>query len=143
MAIIVVGALVVLATRKDETVGLKRRIRIDDFSFQVDKVYEIRSATGTDLVAELTVNNEAKRVDFDFDPSLIVLVDENGKSTKGRASAGQTGALHLIAAQSGKTTLEFPLPKRAGHAYLQWAFGGEVGRSADRILFGDKRVQVK
>ncbi|HET6645342.1 MAG TPA: hypothetical protein VFG65_07585 [Fimbriimonadales bacterium] len=136
---LVLCALIVVFSRRNETVGLHKSIRIDDFSFTVDRVRELPDR----LLADITIRNEAARVSFDFDPSLIALCDERGAFSVGMAERGSAANLHLTAGASGSATVKFPPPNKGVHAYLRWSFGGGLGRLADDVLYGSKRVRIR
>ena len=132
------GFGVILLTRRDQTFGPRSRVRIDDFAFTVETLEHCKGR----LRVSLTIHNEAQRVSFDFDPALIVLTDDSGSIVPAKGVPGKRAFFQLAAGSSAPVLLEFPEPKAGQHAYLEWSFGGGLGRFADKILFGRKRARI-
>jgi hypothetical protein len=134
--LLAVSIVLSLVLRRSEEVGLNHEILTDDFGILVRGFHE---SHGVGL-ADITVTNHAKRVEFDFDPSLVKVIDSDGGVHVGSPVQGG-GKTTLAPGQSHETTLSFDLAGK-NPQYLKWNFGGAIGGFLDDLLFGDRRIAL-
>ena len=95
VAIVLLG-IIALLNRRSQTVSLNQEIQYDDFAFaalgarqaatHADAPYAAHEQ-GVYEIVTMKVINHALRVDFTFDKSTVVLVDEQGKEYHWSADA--------------------------------------------------------
>lgn len=165
-AIIIAGLCLVLLAilaalnRRTQIVGLNQEIQYDDFAFSV---LGARAATnlatsepqagaaGNYYVVTMKVANHALRVDYTFDKTAAILVDDAGREF--HLSASGQRALEsarkqkdecegpLPAGVSCTTELVFELPAGARVSHLRISEGGELGDILDSIFYGRKIIE--
>ncbi|MBI3653164.1 MAG: DUF4352 domain-containing protein [Acidobacteria bacterium] len=161
-----VGIGLLLATyaglnRRNQTVGLNQEIQYDDFGFAVLGTVKANavggyatqhSTEGQFYLVTLKVTNHAQRVNYRFNKSAAILVDESGReypisSVGQKALDGETTPSggcesELPPGASCVADLVFELPKAARLAYVRISEGGAVGDVLDTIFYGKKMIKV-
>ncbi|HKP85204.1 MAG TPA: DUF4352 domain-containing protein [Blastocatellia bacterium] len=154
-------ALVALLNRRSQMVGLNQEIQYDDFAFSVlgartaavvgDGQSRAR-AHGLFCVVTMKIANHALRVDYTFDKSDAILVDDHGNEF--RLSAEGQKALEenlkqdelcerpIPAGASCVTQVVFDLPADVRVSQLRISEGGQVGDVLDTIFYGKKRIAI-
>ncbi|MDB5349381.1 MAG: hypothetical protein JWN86_628 [Planctomycetota bacterium] len=132
-------------------------IRFDDFTFAVVGAREASLGSGAETrryqMVRLKVQNDAKRVTYQFHPRIAVMVDDDGRQY-GVSALGQVAldrlrgapdplATPLPAGASGTTELAFDLPETARNPRLKISHGGPVLDVVDDLLGGRRRLLLK
>jgi hypothetical protein len=159
---LVIGlVLLVLLTRRNVTVGLNAPIRYDDFVFTVlaarRTTPEQRIAPGhvpgtIDLVVSLEISNRARRVDFKFNDSMPVLVDEKGRTYQVSRTAqaaldaangkGNPASRPIPPGTKVVRDLVFEVPPDVKSPHLRIMMGGRIGDVLETTLFGRKQFAL-
>jgi hypothetical protein len=155
--ILVLAVALFFAASRERIVPLGRPQRFDDFGFAVVNVHRLeaieglRPERGTFLVVRLGIRNQAKRVDYQFQPDTAFVEDARGlrfpvsaEATRRRSES--SGGLPpcdrpIIAGSSCTTDLVFDVPASVRRA----RFGlpsGAVGDFLDRLLEGKVRFAL-
>jgi Domain of unknown function (DUF4352) len=161
LCLALLGILAALS-RRNQVVGLNREIQYDDFAFSVlgartaTSVGEGESqanADGAYCVVTMRVANHARRVDFTFDKSVAILIDDRGREY--HLSAGGQRALDsarkqrdecgdpIPAGASCTTEVVFELPAGARASQLRVSGGGPAGDILDTIFYGTKMIDLR
>jgi hypothetical protein len=162
VALIAVGlallGILTMLNRHPQVVGLNQEIQYDDFAFAALGVRQVavvgnvpnqRQAQGIYAVVTMRVANYAKRVDFTFDKSTVVLLDEQGheyhwsadaqRAFDATRSADQTCAEPIPAGAACVTEVVIDVPATARITQLRIS-SGSVGDALDTIFYGRKRI---
>ncbi len=138
-------------------VPTKTPIRFDDFRFEVIGAREAALGSGESRspyrIVSLQVHNEAKRVTYQFDPRIAILVDDAGREY-GVSAQGQTAldlerrtpnplAAPLPPGVSGTTELAFALPETAKNPRLKISHGGPILDVVDDLIGGRRRLLLR
>lgn len=154
------AGILALLNRHSQVVGLNQEIQYDDFAFAAlgvrrattSEARDRQPARGVYTLVTLKVINHARRVDFTFDKSTVILIDEHGIEYRwsadvqrdfeatGRASAGC--AEPIPAGASCTTEVIFDVPASARIIGMQITGGGAVGNVLDTIFYGNKRIAL-
>lgn len=150
-------AFIFISCSSDEkTIGLKQNIHHDDFEYSVQSVERAEyigsaKANGIFYIVTFQVQNDAKRVDHEWDNTIAYVVDEKGKeyenSYEQQKNLKQTKQFTLkekYVTQSGSTEttiLVFDLPKDAKETYLKVRGDFLMGDMLDGNQF--KKTKVK
>ncbi len=117
------------------------RIRHDDFAFTVRHVTRATGSTAQSLAVEILVENDAKRVDYAWSPTIVYLEDASG--TRFKPDLGNsTPSLTLAAGQSATVTVRFALPKPASDLRLGFLDGVLMGDVFDFMRYARTRVRL-
>jgi hypothetical protein len=159
---VILLAVLALLNRKNQTVGLRQEIQYDDFAFSVlgavkansvGNYVSQHSTEGQFYVVTLKIANHAQRVNYSFDKSVAILVDESGREYH-ISGAGQK-ALDGETTKSGGCESEIPpggscisdlvfeLPKEVRVSHLRVSGGGKAGDVLDTIFYGKKIIKVE
>ena len=159
-ACIALLGILALLNRRTQIVGYGREIQYDDFAFSVMNVTRVASigsngsqlpSRGAYYVVSLKVTNHARRVDYQFEDRIAVLVDETGReyhvSADGQRALEATRSTgpcteRLPAGASCVTQLVFDAPPGLGHPQLRISFGGPIGDMLDTVFSGNKRINL-
>lgn len=159
ICIVLLGILALL-NRHPQVVGLNQEIQYDDFAFaalgvrqaaSVGNASEPRRARGVYAIITMKIANHARRVDFTFDKSTVILLDEQGNEYHWAAevqgvydatrSSGESCAAPIAAGASCITEVIFDVPATARMAQLRIS-GGALGDILDTIFSGKKRIAL-
>ncbi|HKP12371.1 MAG TPA: DUF4352 domain-containing protein, partial [Blastocatellia bacterium] len=129
---VVLLVIVALLNRHPQVVGLNQEIQYDDFAFAATSARRAASfgdapaltrAQGVYEIVTMKVVNHARRVDFTFDKSTVVLVDEQGneyhwsadvqRAYDAAGARGGTCAEPIPAGASCTTEVAFDVPAAA------------------------------
>lgn len=129
-------------------------IQYDDFAFAVTTVQEWASKAVQPpphrqfYTVVVRVKNKARRVDFDFQPSVVSVQDSSGDEMTLRpdlareAKAPNGGATErLTPGQTIQVPLIFEGLQEATNIRVRFRFGGALGLFLDTLLSGDRRVE--
>ncbi len=138
------GALAAFASgRPPQAAAIGEPIRQDDFLYTVVGVAKMSSlgddgrktfAHGTFYVVSVDVENQARRVDYRWDPSIVYVVDAQGRRYQVALAAQEAlEAAHPVdaivpAGSSARFAVAFDLPRGIDHPALAFSNG---------ILMGD------
>ena len=158
-----VGLLAVLAllNRHNQVVGFNQEIQYDDFAFSVLNLRKAntlnRSVSGEDgesafYVVRMKIANHARRVNYTFKKSVVILVDDRGNEYH-LSAAGQkafeseptyTGGCEsdIPPGSSCLSDVVFQLPAAGKISHLRISEGGRLGDVADTIFYGNKVIKV-
>ncbi|MFL6213528.1 MAG: DUF4352 domain-containing protein [Blastocatellia bacterium] len=157
---VVLLAIVALLNRRPQIVGLNQEIQYDDFAFaalgarqaaSAGNAPEAARAQGVYEIVTMKVVNHARRVDFTFDKTTVVLVDEQGNEYHWSADAqrafdatrahNELCAEPIPAGASCVTDVVFDVPAAARIAQVRIS-GGAVGDVLDTIFSGKRRIAL-
>src|SRR5436853_1712629 len=162
LVIICIALLGILAllNRHSQVVGLNQEIQYDDFAFAalgvrqaatISNAPEPQRARGVYAMVTMKIANHAQRVDFTFDKSTVILVDEQGNEYHWSADVqrtydatrpqGEPCAEPIAAGVSCVTEVIFDVPATARIAQVRIS-GGPVGDVLDTIFSGNKRIPL-
>jgi hypothetical protein len=160
LAVILLSVLALL-NRQNQIVGMKQEIQYDDFAFSVlgavkansvGSYVSQHSTQGQFYVVTMKIANHAKQVNYSFDKSVAILVDESGKeyrisSTGQKALDGETTKRGSCESEippgaSCITDLVFELPKDVQISHIRVSGGGAAGDVLDTIFYGTKIIKV-
>ncbi|MEN3332624.1 MAG: hypothetical protein V7641_1989 [Blastocatellia bacterium] len=160
ICIVLLGILVLL-NRHSQIVGLNQEIQYDDFAFAalgvrqaatIGNAPEPQRAHGVYTMVTMKIANHARRVDFTFDKSTVILVDEQGKEYHWSADVqrafdatrlpSERCAEPIAAGASCITEVIFDVPAMARIAQVRISGGGPVGDLLDTIFSGKKRIAL-
>ncbi|MFL6274780.1 MAG: DUF4352 domain-containing protein [Blastocatellia bacterium] len=158
---IVLLGIIALLNRRSQTVGLNQEIQYDDFAFAALGVRQAATlgsapdaphAQGVYAIVTMKVANHARRVDFTFDKSTVILIDEQGNEYHWAVATQQTfDALRpasercaepIAAGATCITEVVFDLPATARITQVRISGGGAVGDVLDTIFYGKKRIAL-
>lgn len=129
----------------------------DDFGFTVVGVARLPEIgtvegplrpNGEFLVVDLQIANHAQRVDFQFDPRIVVVEDGEGKriqfSEPAQKLVDPMGAEvnSLAHGEVCRRKIAFDVPLGASGQRLHLSFGGRIGELLDWFLFGDRSLDI-
>ncbi len=153
--------ILALLNRHPQVVGLNQEIQYDDFAFAALGARQAATVGGTAgeqrargvyTVVAMKVVNHARRVDFTFDKSTVILVDEQGNEYHWSADAQsafdaarspvERCAEPIPAGASCTTEVVFDVPATARVAQVRISGGGAVGDVLDTIFYGKKRIAL-
>jgi Domain of unknown function (DUF4352) len=153
--------IVALLNRHSQVVGLNQEIQYDDFAFAalgmrqsatIGGAVDAPHAPSVYTIVTMKVANHARRVDFTFDKSTVILIDEQGSEyhwsadtqrafdAARPASAGCAGP--IAAGATCVTAVVFDVPATARITQLRISGGGAVGDLLDTIFYGQKRIAL-
>jgi Domain of unknown function (DUF4352) len=154
-------SILALLNRRSQVVGLNQEIQYDDFAFAAlgtRQAASIGNATGEQrargvyTIVTMKIVNHARRVDFTFDKSTVILVDEQGNEYHWSADvqtaleATRTPAAPcaepIPAGASCTTEVVFDVPAAARIAQVRISGGGQIGDVLDTIFYGKKRIAL-
>src|SRR5436853_11817 len=133
LVIICIALLGILAllNRHSQVVGLNQEIQYDDFAFAalgarqaatIGNVSEPQRARGVYAMVTMKIANHARRVDFTFDKSTVILVDEQGNEYHWSADVQRAydparlpAHVAIIMDGNGRWAARRNLPRIAGH----------------------------
>jgi len=155
---VVLLAIVALLNGRPQIVGLNQEIQYDDIGFAAMGARQAASvgnetarAQGVYEIVTMKVVNHARRVDFTFDKTTVVLVDEQGNEYHWSADAqrafdatrahNELCAEPIPAGASCVTDVVFDVPATARIAQVRIS-GGAVGDVLDIIFSGKKRIAL-
>jgi hypothetical protein len=157
---VIILSVLALLNRQNQTVGMKQEIQYDDFAFSVlgavkansvGSYVSQHSTEGQFYVVTMKIANHAKRVNYSFDKSVAILVDESGKeyrisATGQKALDGETTKSvgcesEIPPGGSCITDLVFELPKDVQVSHLRVS-GGAAGDVLNTIFYGKKIIKV-
>jgi Domain of unknown function (DUF4352) len=162
LAVIGVALLGILAllNRRSQVVGLNQEIQYDDFAFAAMAVRRAATVSGSSdeprargvyAIVTMKVANHARRVDFTFEKSTVILIDEQGneyhwsedaqRAFDAARPAGERCAEPIPAGASCTTEVVFDVPAEARITQLRIS-GGAVGDVLDTIFYGNKRIAL-
>jgi hypothetical protein len=160
ICIVLLGILALL-NRHPQIVGLNQEIQYDDFAFaalgvrqaaSIGSAPEQQRARGVYAIVKMKVANHARRVDFTFDKSTVILVDEQGNEYHWSADVqhafdatcapSEQCAEPITAGASCVTEVIFDVPAMARIAQARISGGGPVGDVLDTIFSGKKRIAL-
>jgi len=160
LAVILLSVLALL-NRQNQIVGMKQEIQYDDFAFSVlgavkansvGSYVSQHSTQGQFYVVTMKIANHAKQVNYSFDKSVAILVDESGKeyrisSTGQKALDGETTKSGSCESEippgaSCITDLVFELPKDVQISHIRVSGGGAAGAVLDTIFYRTKIIKV-
>ena len=118
------------------------------------KVMEIREAWGLEYLRTgerpdptpreyevvVEVKNSARRVDFEFDPSVVRAFGPDGKPLALEAMPAG-GSLHV--GESLDRIYRFKGTAELQEMLIRFSFGGSVGSFADSVLSGNRQVRLQ
>jgi len=155
-------ALLAVMNRRDQTVGLNKEIKYDDFAFSVLEVArqnslgegaDLRTAEGNYFVVTIKVANHAVRVDYKFRNGAAILVDQAGRefhlSRDGQRALESTHGYRdgcdgqIPAGASCTTQVVFDLPADARPSHVRFSEGGGIGDLLDFVFYGTKRIDLR
>lgn len=111
-------------------------ISFDDFDFTANSAKEVSPGT---YEVEIQVRNSAKRVDFDFDPSVVRGFDKNGQPLKvGTLPASAT----LKPGQSVKRAFRMSGANGMDEITISFEFGGRIGAFLDTLIYGKREIRL-
>jgi Telomeric repeat-binding factor 2. len=163
LVIICIALLGILAllNRQTQVVGLNQEIQYDDFAFAalgvrqaatIGNASEPQRARGIYAIVTMKIANHARRVDFTFDKSTVILVDEQGNEYHWSADVqraydatrpqGEPCAEPIAAGASCVTEVIFDVPATSRIAQVRISGGGPVGDVLDTIFSGKKRIAL-
>jgi hypothetical protein len=159
VCIMLLGILALL-NRHPQVVGLNQEIQYDDFAFAALGVRQATTigdaegsprARGVYVIVTMKVANHARRVDFTFDKSTVILLDEQGNEYHWSAEVqrafdasrppGESCAAPIAAGASCVTEVVFDVLATARVAQVRIS-GGAVGDVLDTIFYGKKRIAL-
>jgi len=159
ICIVLLGILALL-NRHPQVVGLNQEIQYDDFAFAalgvrqaatIGNASEPQPAKGVYALVTMKIANHARRVDFTFDKSTVVLLDEQGneyhwsvdvqRAFDATRPPGELCAAPIAAGASCVTEVIFDLPATARIVQLRIS-GGALGDILDTIFSGKKRIAL-
>jgi hypothetical protein len=133
-------------------VGWGAPIGYDDFAFEVIGVRPMVLGDRTYTVVTMRVHNRAKRVDFRFRPSTVVIegadgrmfrIDPEGQRRLGeRRSGPDPCAVPLPAGTTGTTALAYALPDDLPSPLVRIRHGGWIGAILDDLIVGAKAIRL-
>ncbi len=140
-----------------QAIGMGQELMADDFGFtvvgmerlsQISQAGEVVKPSGQFAVINLQVANHAQRVDFHFDPSIVIMEDEIGQ--RYRLAQGPQNLIDeyatsintLAAGENCRRKIVFDIPMDVGHPKLRIAFGGRIGEIADWLLYGNRWLEI-
>ena len=137
-------------------VGIGEPIRQDDFLYTVVGVAKTPTlgasprrlvAHGEFYVATIQVDNQAKRVDYRWDPSIVYVVDAGGKRYGPTLDAqrildGENPDLVIAAGSSARYQVAFDLPRTIQHPALAFSNGVLMGDVFDFAQYARARVPL-
>lgn len=158
--VVIILSVLALLNRQNQVVGMKQEIQYDDFAFSVLGAVKANSVgnyvmqhstEGQFYVVTMKIANHAKRVNYSFDKSTAILVDESGKEYR-ISTAGQKALEGETTKSSGCeseippdgsciTDLVFELPKDAQVSHLRVS-GSAAGDVLDTIFYGKKIIKI-
>jgi ribosomal protein S11 len=160
ICMVLLGILALL-NRHSQVVGLNQEIQYDDFGFAALGVRraatigddaEPQGARGGYAIVTMKIANHARRVDFTFDKSTVILVDEQGNEYHWSGEAqrafdatrpqGSPCAAPIAAGASCVTEVVFEVPAMARIAQVRISGGGPLGDVLDTIFYGKKRIAL-
>jgi len=164
-ALVIVGivllGIIALLNRRSQTVGFNQEIQYDDFAFAalgvrqaatLGSAPDVPHAQGVYAIVTMKVANHARRVDFTFDKSTVILIDEQGNEYHWADGAQQTFdaqrpasercAEPIAAGATCITEVVFDLPATARITQVRISGGGAVGDVLDTIFYGKKRIAL-
>ncbi|HJQ24361.1 MAG TPA: DUF4352 domain-containing protein [Blastocatellia bacterium] len=153
--------IVALLNRHPQVVGLNQEIQYDDFAFAalgarraatLDEATDAVHAPGVYAIVTMKVANHARRVDFTFDKSTVILLDDQGNEYHWSADAqrafeatrpvSERCAEPIAAGASCVTEVVFDVPAQARITQLRISGGGAVGDVLDTVFYGRKRIAL-
>jgi hypothetical protein len=159
ICIVLLGILALL-NRHPQVVGLNQEIQYDDFAFaalgvrqaaSIGNISEPQRARGVYAIVTMKIANHARRVDFTFDKSTVILLDEQGNEYHWSADVqrafdatrppGEPCVAPIAAGASCVTEAVFDVPATARMAQLRIS-GGPLGDILDTIFSGKKRIAL-
>ncbi|MBS1723334.1 MAG: hypothetical protein JSS66_10320 [Armatimonadetes bacterium] len=140
---LLLGALLMGSSRPVSTFAPGKVLMYDDFGFTVLSAEEVDSAERgvSHYRVRVKVENHAKRVNYDFDPSVVSPVTESG----GVLTLSDKSALadsSLSPGESASYDLVFVGPSDAKILNVRFRFGGAIGTVMDDLLLGPRQVRV-
>lgn len=154
-------AILALLNRRPQVVGLNQEIQYDDFAFAalgarraeaIGSDAAPQRAQGVYEIVTMKVANHARRVDFTFDKSTVILIDDQGNEYHWSAdvqrafdasrTAGEPCAVPIAAGASCSTDVVFDVPAAARIVQLRISGGGPLGDVLDTIFYGKKRIAL-
>lgn len=137
-------------------VAIGEPIRQDDFLYTVVGVAKTPMigtppqrivAHGEFYVATIQVDNQAKRVDYRWDPSIVYVVDAGGKHYGPALDAQRTldtenPDLVISAGSSARYQVVFDLPRTVAHPALAFSNGILMGDVFDFAQYARARVPL-
>jgi hypothetical protein len=131
---------------------------VDDFGFtltgqrwsrQLEDSQGILRPAGRFLILNLHIANRARRVDFEFDPDLIVVDSDDGRrfANSGRATATLSpGGRPTTVLPPGGTCdreIAFDIPPDAGNLQMRIRFGARFGELLDWLFVGNRAFAIE
>lgn len=154
----ILASIIFISCSSDEkTIGLKQNIHHDDFEYSVQNVERAEyigsaKANGIYYIVTFQVQNDAKRVDHEWNNSIAYLIDGNGKeyenSYEQQKNLKQTKQFTLkekYVTPSGSTEttiLVFDLPKDAKETYLKVRGDFLMGDMFDGNQFKNTKIKL-
>jgi hypothetical protein len=157
-AIAIVGlaalAIIWLAVARPTVVNRGATMQLDDFFFKIGNVErsiqlpssgDSGESAMVNFIVPLTIANRAKRVNFRFSDSSLVIVDMrsgrryhvNGPRQKAREVASGNRLKETIVLKAGESATKeyvFSVPATISEPRLKVIAGGSIGEFLDRVL---------
>jgi hypothetical protein len=154
-------SILAVANRRNQIVGFNQEIQYDDFAFSVLNVRKANTlaadpsgqTAGTAFyVVTMKIANHARRVNYIFDKSVAILVDDRGnqyhvsevgqKAVNEEPTRAGSCESEISPDSSCITDVVFQLPAGASVSHLRISEGGKLGDVADTIFYGKKMIKV-
>jgi hypothetical protein len=132
--------------RPEKVLPMGSPIRFDDFSFNVTEAHSSASARPGLLrySVALSIGNQAKRVDYNFQRSAALLVTADGRVYRPVAlspGSSEPCGSPIPAGAVCDTTLVYEVPDGTVAPRFRLSFGS-VGDFLERLFFGRKAIQL-
>ena len=148
-------------SKRETIVGLNQEIQFDDFAFSALGTRKAEALGGEEArkpsegvyyVVTFKVANHAKRVDFEFNPAVTILVDGAGREY--HISAQGQAILESIKTREGAckeaipaggtcvTELVFDVPVDINNPHIKMSFG-KIGDFLDTIFYGKRKIALE
>lgn len=156
-AAVVIGAVVFFSSPRSYEVAIGQPIRQDDFLYTVvgvSKAHDVGDdahravAHGTFYVATIEVDNQAKRVGYRWDPSIVYVTDDAGRRYALSLDAQRAlDASHdvdpmVVAGGSARYEVAFDLPLGVRHPVLAFSNGIMMGDVFSGAAYTRARVPL-
>ncbi len=159
--LLILLVLLAVFNRRTQIVGLNQEIQYDDFAFSVLGVRKAKSLgegaasvwpSGSFYIVTLRIANHAKRVDYKFNRSYALFIDDFGNehalAPSGQAaldseqSSFQSCSTPLPAGTDCVTEIVFDAPDGLKRPALRISEAGLIGDLLDTIVYGRKRIDL-
>jgi hypothetical protein len=154
----VVGACGTLRSSPARTVRIGETVRQDDFSYTVEGFTKVKSlgadadratASGTFYIVTVLVENHAVRVGFEWEPSMVYIVDAAGReyqaSAAGQTALDEMNPPHAIIdhGESAELQVAFDLPAGIDRPAVAYSNGIMMGDVFDGGAYLKARIPLE